>query len=127
MSQSLWNRVLERFCEFGSEPGALERDGILDLLKGAVLEGGKDGYSVLVGSSFIQRLVQNRYYKDLLTAFREVTQNPEISFDVLVQPENVPRKKGKSSEIPVRKGGFRRENRFRFPWEKTALPPGTAT
>ncbi len=106
MSQSLWNRVLERFCEFGSEPGALERDGILDLLKGAVLEGGKDGYSVLVGSSFIQRLVQNRYYKDLLTAFREVTQNPEISFDVLVQPENVPRKKRKVVRNSGPEGGL---------------------
>ena len=98
MNQSLWNQVLERFCEFGSEPGVLERDGILDLLKGAVLDGRKDGYSLLVGSTFIQRLVQSRYYNDLLTAFREVTHDPELSFDVLVQPENLPRKRRKTRQ-----------------------------
>ncbi len=104
MNQSLWNQVLERFCEFGSEPGALERDGILDLLKGTVLEGGKDGYSLLVGSTFIQRLVQNRYYNDLMTAFREVTQDPEISLNVLVQPENLPRKKKRVRQNPAQEG-----------------------
>ncbi len=104
MNQSLWNQVLERFCEFGSEPGALERDGILDLLKGTVLEGGKDGYSLLVGSTFIQRLVQNRYYNDLMTAFREVTQDPEISLNVLVQPENLPRKKKRVRQNPPQEG-----------------------
>ncbi len=93
MNQSLWNQVLDRFREFGSDPGALERDGILDLLSGAELQAGAEGHVLLVGSTFIQRLVQNRYSQDLVTALREVTHNPEALLEVQVNAASLPKRK----------------------------------
>lgn len=93
MNQPLWKQVLDRFREFGSEPGALERDGILDLLAGAELHGEKGQHILLVGSTFIQRLVQNRYFSDLLAALREVTHSPESVLEVQVNAAGFPKKK----------------------------------
>lgn len=120
MNDSLWNQVLERFSEFGSEPGVLERDGILDLLQGAVLEGEKSRYSLLVGSTFIQRLVQNRYHHDLLTAFREVTHNPEVFLEVLVQPASPAGRKKRTRPKSPPEGEA-------LPGKSPSLPLGTDT
>ncbi|MHB1606958.1 MAG: chromosomal replication initiator protein DnaA [Leptospirales bacterium] len=100
MNQSLWKQVLDRFREFGSEPGVLERDGILDLLAGSELQGEKGHYILLVGSTFIQRLVQNRYFSDLLAAIKEVTHNPETALEVQANAVSPPKKKRRAKTQP---------------------------
>jgi chromosomal replication initiator protein len=98
MNHSLWEKVLEHFREFGPEPGARERDGILDLLSGVEFKGEKKEYSLIVGSSFVQRLVQERYLEDLIAVLREVTHDPEVSLEVHFQSEAPGKKKKKQKD-----------------------------
>jgi chromosomal replication initiator protein len=102
MDSVLLQRVLNRFREFGPEARSRDRDGVLDLFEGASLSGSGDVYTLSVGSTFVRRMIEERYLSEIVLVVREVLNNDRIALTVdVVSPVKSPQRKKKVRETPT--------------------------
>ncbi len=101
MDAVLLQRVLNRFRELGPEEQSRDLDGVLDLFEGASLSGSGDVYTLFVGSSFVQRMVEERYLSEIVQVMKEVLDNDRVVLTVdVLSPVKTSPKKRKTRETP---------------------------
>jgi chromosomal replication initiator protein len=101
MDAVLLQRVLNRFRELGPEEQSRDLDGVLDLFEGASLSGSGDVYTLFVGSSFVQRMVGERYLSEIVQVMKEVLDNDRVVLTVdVLSPVKTSPKKRKTRETP---------------------------